>query len=1552
MHKHAISRYSAVLLAIAGAGAIVFAIFQGVRTEDDLIRREGIASRTTFETGTSLVEQIENVVRPAIEETRRLANHGVIRDSLQNPDREQSEQVCNRFIVDSDYIDTLALFDFAGEIVGINSVYTDGQPIDSDRVRKVLEKDFSEREIISNCLRNSKAEEALEFQVGCDITPAFFDSTGLAIACSVPVFDSAGRQQLGVVSTRLNFARLSRLLDQAVVADGAGSAFLISDQGKLFDERVNGGGADSPLPTELLAKIVKPLQSSGGMHSIVERENQYFAFFRMDGLKTIDRGGIHVMISVPKDWLTIATQRERLLIATIPATAGLLLLALSCVLLLVVSLKLGKAKVLRESQMLKSTLAAAADGILQMDCEGRIIAANPAAERILGRAAKDLRGLVAHGQLWDAIDDRGNPLPLEHQPTYITLQTKQAVRSKVYGIRTADDSRRWISVSTDPTLKPDGQLNFVVVSLSDITQIREQARRLESIVDGAGVGTWDWHIPSGHVQFNEHWAGMLGYRLDEIEPNHMAWDRLIAPSQRGAVYQALKDYLEGKIAEYRLELRLLRKDGSIANVLIAGHVIERDADGRPLRVAGVHVDISESKQLEAEFQAISERYEFAIAGTSDDLWDWDLVSNEVWYSDRFWTLLGFPENGPFPAANPESVFERVHPDDSTRVKELVDHCHATGLECDIECRLRSEAGDYRWIRIRGASQLDESGRAIRMAGSIQDNTERRKTQDTVAGLQERLRLFVEHTPAAVAMLDRDMKYLVASQSWYEQYKLELKDITGLCHYDVFPAISEEWKAFHRRALEGETLSSEQDYMALANDKLHWIRWELRPWYDDEGSVGGVIMFTQEINEQIENEQRLREAKVTAETALREVTALRTALDEHALLSIADRRGRIIDANLGFCRISGYTREELLGEDHRILNSGIHSKEFWKDVWRIIGSGRAWRGEVCNRRKDGSIYWVDSTIVPYRGVDGQIEKYVSIRFDISAQKVAEEAIKNERTLLAESEQRFRTLVNNIPGASYRCHLDKQWTMLFMSDAIENITGYPAEEFVNNAVRTYDSVVVREDRDLVFARVAEAVASRESYSIEYQIIHGDGSLRWVSETGRGVYADDDDSDPLFLDGAIFDVTERRQRENELAELRQAAEAANAAKSEFLANMSHEIRTPMTAILGYTDLLADEGELERETSGQQRSESIETIRRNGEHLLSIINDILDISKIEAGKMTIEQIPICTATALEDIQSLMKVKTVGKGIDLNIVQETPLPESIYSDPVRLRQILVNLVGNAIKFTELGGVTVRVSVDQSNLESPKLRFKVSDSGIGMSPEQVERLFSAFSQADASTTRKFGGSGLGLLISKRLAEMLGGDITVESSLGQGSVFTATIATGPLEGVRMIDIPAETQPLDGFLSGKQVLRQAEIEAEVDIAPLVGLRIYLAEDGPDNQRLIRHHLKKAGAVVQVFENGLLCLEALTEDGTAEGSLKADAPCDLVLTDMQMPVMDGYTLARTLREKGWSRRIIALTAHAMSGDEQKCIEAGCDGYASKPIDRQLLVDICANSSALARV
>jgi signal transduction histidine kinase/CheY-like chemotaxis protein len=397
--------------------------------------------------------------------------------------------------------------------------------------------------------------------------------------------------------------------------------------------------------------------------------------------------------------------------------------------------------------------------------------------------------------------------------------------------------------------------------------------------------------------------------------------------------------------------------------------------------------------------------------------------------------------------------------------------------------------------------------------------------------------------------------------------------------------------------------------------------------------------------------------------------------------------------------------------------------------------------------------------------------------------------------------------------------------------------------------------------------------------------------------------------------------------------AALAASRAKSEFVANMSHEIRTPMTAILGYAEAL--EERLAEGPLGPESREMIDAIQRNGRHLVALINDILDISKIEAGRLEVEQIAVDPFQLVEEVRSLVSVRTASKHLEFRVIAQGRIPLAVRTDPTRLRQVLVNLLGNAVKFTERGAVELRLWHEEAG--GGRLWFSVSDQGIGIPTEAQSRVFEAFTQADSSTTRRYGGTGLGLAISRRMVEALGGKISLESTPGEGSIFTFWVASGWSPEVGALEIDGDPRRV----------RPPELAPEPAprAAAHLPVRILLAEDGPDNQRLIGELLRSRGAQVELASDGEQALErfALAE--------AAGEPFALVLMDMQMPLLDGYAATRELRRRGASVPILALTAHATTEDRQRCLAAGCDDFASKPIQRAELLALVARWAGEAK-
>ncbi len=635
----------------------------------------------------------------------------------------------------------------------------------------------------------------------------------------------------------------------------------------------------------------------------------------------------------------------------------------------------------------------------------------------------------------------------------------------------------------------------------------------------------------------------------------------------------------------------------------------------------------------------------------------------------------------------------------------------------------------------------------------------------------------------------------------------------------------------------------------------------------------------------------------------------------------DSEGRFLRWNENFEEVSGFTPEELSRMRPTDFFRGHDRDLIGQRVEELFLKGRA-TAEARFMTKEGKE-------IPYLFssrrllIDGT-PHLVGLGVDIADRTKAEEALREAREFLeaAVAQSPSGIVIADAPDVTIR--LANQAALSIRGGDPTILTGIDVARHTTNwrLSRPDGSPCPPEQFPL-----SRAVLRGETIENEELLIRDEEDrAHWVNANAAPIRNAHGEVTAGIV--VFHDITAQKRTESELAMARDRAEAATRAKTEFLANMSHEIRTPMTAILGFSEVLASS------ITDQAQLDSVKTIQRNGEYLLTIINDILDLSKIEAGKLTIDRVPCSPSRILSEIVSLMRVRAAAKNIPVRIDYDGPIPESIQSDPTRLRQILINLVGNAVKFTESGEIVVVARLCRDDPERARLQFDVIDSGIGMTEEQIAELFTPFGQLDTSTTRRHGGTGLGLTISRRLARELGGDVTVRSEFGKGSVFTLTVGTGPLDGVELLARPEQPAFPAGVPTSPPGSR-----GELDC------RVLLAEDGPDNQRLIAMLLKKAGADVSVAGNGQIACDLVL---AAE---KQGQPYDLVLMDMQMPVLDGYDATRRLREAGYLRPIIALTAHAMSTDREKCLRAGCDEYVSKPVDRKSLISVVAEHTSVTR-
>ncbi|MEM8710224.1 MAG: ATP-binding protein, partial [Planctomycetota bacterium] len=540
-------------------------------------------------------------------------------------------------------------------------------------------------------------------------------------------------------------------------------------------------------------------------------------------------------------------------------------------------------------------------------------------------------------------------------------------------------------------------------------------------------------------------------------------------------------------------------------------------------------------------------------------------------------------------------------------------------------------------------------------------------------------------------------------------------------------------------------------------------------------------------------------------------------------------------------------------------------------------------------------WLDTSKVPLRDSSGKVVGVVGVFADITEQRENEMELRRTRAHL---DLAIRAMDSAI------VLYDREEKFVFCNEKYRIMYADSADSMQPG--RAYSEILTD------YALAQPQIEDIAGWVNERLSQHRRCEKEWVQDLGdRSIQV----SDSRTADGGIVsirhDITALKRIEAELREAKQEAEAANQAKSSFLASMSHEIRTPMTAILGFTDLLIEEagqGTLDQESA----LASLTTIRRNGQSLLNLINDILDLSKVEAGKLDTHVELASPAEILNDVIDLLRVKADDAGVDLKLVSKGPIPTEVKTDSARLTQVLVNLVGNAIKFSPEGSVRMEPSWAHG-AGGGRLEIAVVDDGIGMTADELQRAFSAFEQASASTSSRFGGTGLGLAISASLVELLGGDLSAESTPGRGSRFVVRLN---VEGAVDLAEPAFDEPRD--------LRASD--APRALVRLDGLRVLLAEDGRDNQLLISKVLTKAGAMVTCVDHGKAAVAKIAQEG---------ASFDLILMDMQMPIMDGYEATRALRGAECTLPIIALTANAMTQDRDECIAAGCTDYATKPVD-----------------
>ena len=1282
-----------------------------------------------------------------------------------------------------------------------------------------------------------------------------------------------------------------------------------------------------------------------------------------------------------------------------------------------------------------------------------MLEANDAFCKLLGRSLEDAMAL----RLWDWDVDFPEPRARE------VLQ-RDAPEDVTFASRWRRADGVLCLVETRIHRLRDGGARLLVCSSRDISSrdaaaaaLHTTEQRLKLVMASAGMGAWDWDIAQRRLTASpEVWA-LLGQPHagdDSMALTPAQVFQAVHPDDHALVQQAALRTLQDQ-QPLAVECRFLRPGGQLVWVAATGTLQHGEA-GQPVRVVGALQDITQRRQAESALRASEARLDLALKASAMGVWDWPVDRSEVHLSREVCALMDIDPPGPDGGFVHLAVLaDRLSASGMDRLVDVTQRALQDRHEFSVTVQMRDRQGVPRWIEDRGRLVSDADNQPMRLVGTVRDVTAQRDAQVLLARDAARRRELFEQSRDGILVLDDGGVVLEANPAMAAMLGRPLAALPGRAVRALGVMLPQTDLMAKLADAPGQRISFDVVTHPGAGAALQL-----------EVSASAVLADGQQLVYAVCRDVTQRKQ---AEAALRESEARHRATFDNSAVGIAENAldGRWLNVNPRLCDITGHDRASLMAMDFRLLTHPDDRLDEWPQLRRLLhGELVSTRREKRYLRADGSTIWVAVSSSAVRAGDGRGRYFVSVIEDITERKRIEaelalhrqhlesevadrtQALQQAMRARTESERFLRSIADNIPDMVG--YWDAQRVLRFANQPYRDWFA-PGRDPVG---RTRADFFGNPDTD-AGERAFAAALGGQAQRFEHVLTNPLGQVRyaWVH------YTPDRHGDRVIgLFVLVSDISEVKQAElrlqalnEQLVAARDRAEAANRAKSAFLANISHEIRTPMNAIIGLTHLM------QRDTGSHLEAERLGKVSDAAHHLLDVINDVLDLSKIESGKLRLEQTDFPMDAVLSRACALVAERARAKGLEL-VLKSDGVPSLLRGDPTRVSQALLNLMSNAVKFTDHGSIVLRCELMGADADALRLRFSVRDTGVGVPADKINDLFNAFEQADTSTTRRFGGTGLGLAITRRLALLMGGDVGVHTVQGQGSCFWFTAnferATQPaqidgarLPGRRVLvadDLPDARATLADLLhrmgmqvdsvdggeeavqatllaeqrrrpyelllldadmpgtDGLDALRQLRARLgdsgmppcilimdddqtlaaapelvggavvrlgkpvtlsalsacidQLDCQPwqrhlpdrgeaqpheralklrATGQRVLLAEDNPINQEVAGELLRAVGVVVD-----------LAGDGRQAVQLATQHHYDLVLMDMQMPVMDGLAATRALRAMPRHARtpILAMTANAFGDDRRACLDAGMDDHIAKPVDPELLYAVLA--------